>query len=186
MGTRGRSHTPEACRQHRQESPQLQRRYVVLVNHNALRYTLGMEEKTMLNIRITEDEAHILRLYAAMTSQTQTGIIRAFIRSLEQWITRLDPETFHPYLLPSVPLAKHSLLPGVPAIYFLMTEDGTVLYVGRTTNLHTCFLTHHRPRDALMTDGMVRIHWLEKRLGQAPFAAACVKRFLPPLNMQGP
>jgi predicted DNA binding CopG/RHH family protein len=36
-----------------------------------------------LNIRIPEDELEIIKQYASQTNRTQTGIIRAYIRSLK-------------------------------------------------------------------------------------------------------
>jgi hypothetical protein len=141
-----------------------------------------MEERTMLNVRITEYEASLLGMYAEMTAQTQTNIIRGFIRSLESKVLRVTPESVNPFLLPSVPLIKYTLVPAIPAIYFFLTIEGSVLYVGRATNLYTRLLTHHRITEALALDEYARVHWIERRYGQARFETICRHRFDPPLN----
>ena len=43
-------------------------------------------------------------------------------------------------------------------------------------------LTHHRITDALAIDVHARIHWVERRYGQARFETICRQRFNPPLN----
>ena len=136
----------------------------------------------MLNVRIIEYEASLLGMYAEMTAQNQTNIIRGFIRSLESKVLRVAPENVDPFLLPSVPLHKYVLVPAIPAIYFFLTMEGTVLYVGRATNLYARLITHHRITVALALDEHARVHWVERRYGQARFETICRHRFNPPLN----
>jgi hypothetical protein len=142
-----------------------------------------MDDKTMLNVRITEEEASLLNAYAEMTAQTQTNVIRAFIRSLEAKVRRTTPGSVNPFILPSVPLHKHHLAPVIPAIYFFLTMEGEVLYVGKAANLHKrLMMNHHKLAKALAIDANARVHWVERRYGQERFETVCRHRFQPRLN----
>ena len=157
----------------------------VLVKQNALRYSTRMQEKQLINARVTVDEALILSSYAEMTGKSQTEIIRQAIRALEPRLKRVDPKTFDPLLLPSLPIKMTSKLPPLAVVYFFVSEMGSVLYVGESANLSTRCGGHPRHQEALVIDEHSRIHWIERRAGRTAFEAACIARFQPVLNVRG-
>jgi hypothetical protein len=144
-----------------------------------------MQEKRMINIRVTDDEADILASYAEMVRQSQTAVVKSFIHSLEVKVMRVSPEKVNPFLLPSVPMAKRPLLPPLPAIYFFITEGGSVLYIGQTADLSKRCFDHAQYDAALNFDKHARIHWIEMKSRRDVFEKACILRFKPILNTQG-
>lgn len=144
-----------------------------------------MKEKRMINIRVTDDEASILASYAEMTGQSQTAVLKSFVRSLEPKVTRVNPEKFEPFLLPSVPMAKRPLLPSCSAVYFFITEGGSILYIGQTADLSKRCFVHAQYYAALNFDKHARIHWIELKYRIDVFEKACISRFKPILNTQG-
>lgn len=146
-----------------------------------------MDGKVLINVRVTIQEAAILSDYAEMLRQTQTDVVRGFIRSLEPKVRTVTPDNVQPFLLPSLPLTKRPLFPPVSAIYFFITEAGEVLYVGESDDLSLRCLSHIRHREALEVDPHARMHWLEMRgdkRKRVKFERACIRRFNPPLNRQ--
>jgi hypothetical protein len=143
---------------------------------------LPMSEKRMINVRVTDDEADILSAYADEMGQSQSDVLRAFIRSLEARIRRVHPDRVDPYLLPSLPLSRRDVFPPVAAVYFFISEDGRILYVGETANLSIRCGSHPSYNAAIEIDSHARIHWIERRSGRQTFEVACIKRFRPPLN----
>lgn len=144
-----------------------------------------MKNKHMVNIRVTDEELIILSDYAEETGQSQTNILRTSIRSLECRLRRISPDKIDPFTLPSIPLTRRDMFPAVAAIYFFMTEDGRVLYVGETANLSLRYGNHLRYESALGIDQHARLHWLERRTSRDAFEKACIKRFSPELNVHG-
>jgi hypothetical protein len=144
-----------------------------------------MVDKSLINARVTAEEAGILAAYAEEMGQSQTDVLRAFIRSLEGRLRRVRADQIVPFLLPSLPLSRRDVFPPVAAIYFFLTENGIVLYVGETANLATRCGGHPRHTAALEIDPHARVHWLERRSGRAAFEAACIRRFSPSLNVRG-
>jgi hypothetical protein len=136
----------------------------------------------MLNFRVSEEEAALLSTYAKEVGQSMTDVVRAFIRSLEGKLKRVEPATVAPELLPSVPLSRTILVPPVAAVYFILTEAGEVLYVGQSGNMVKRHVDHHRHEEALCIDPHARIHWLERRSLREAFERACIERFSPRLN----
>jgi hypothetical protein len=136
----------------------------------------------MLNFRVSDEEAALLAAYAEEVGQSMTDVVRSFIRSLEGKLKRVKPETVSPDLLPSVPLARTSLVPPVAAVYFILTEGGEVLYVGQSGNMVNRHVDHHRHEEALCIDPHARLHWLERRSLREAFERACIERFNPRLN----
>lgn len=61
--------------------------------------------------------------------------------------------------LPSVPVCEHALLPKESGIYFVVSHDGIVQYIGRTSNLHARWNIHHR-LDQYGKMPLFRIAWL--------------------------
>ena len=53
---------------------------------------MRMADKRIINARVTEAEADILAAYAEAVGQTQTDVLRSFIRSLESRLRRLTKQ----------------------------------------------------------------------------------------------
>ena len=89
----------------------------------------------------------------------------------------------NPLDLPSVPLIEKDSLPQLAAIYFVISENGKILYIGRSINLASRWKDHHRYSE-LKELRSVRIAWLdcddESLLPQ--IEEAMIKHFLPYLN----
>jgi hypothetical protein len=62
------------------------------VKQIALRYGVRMADKRIINARVTVAEADILAAYAEAVGQTQTDVLRGFIRSLESRLRRLTKQ----------------------------------------------------------------------------------------------
>ena len=71
----------------------------------------------------------------------------------------VQPAQINALALPSVPLKNHSTLPAVPASYFVLDGDDTVLYIGMTTRLVDRWNVHHRYRQFRAMKAL-RIAWL--------------------------
>jgi excinuclease UvrABC nuclease subunit len=65
-----------------------------------------------------------------------------------------------PFKLPSLPLAWNSALPKCPAIYFAISENHQIFYIGSSTNLHSRWLNHNRFQE-LKNLGDVRVAWFQ-------------------------
>lgn len=57
--------------------------------------------------------------------------------------------------LPSVPFASRGMLPPIPAVYFALSDTGTVLYVGQSIDVRRRWREHERREP-----DMVKIAWL--------------------------
>lgn len=62
--------------------------------------------------------------------------------------------------LPFVPLSDRKLLPESSGIYFLATEEGEVLYIGKAKSLFRRWANHHRIHEVKARLD-VRIHYIE-------------------------
>ena len=65
-----------------------------------------------------------------------------------------------PFKLPSLPLAWNRALPKCPAIYFAISENKQILYIGSTVNLHSRWFRHERCKE-LANVGHVQIAWFQ-------------------------
>jgi hypothetical protein len=65
-----------------------------------------------------------------------------------------------PFKLPSLPLAWNRALPKCPAIYFAISENKQILYIGSTVNLNRRWFRHKRCRE-LGNVGNVQIAWFQ-------------------------
>lgn len=92
----------------------------------------------------------------------------------------------HPECLPSLPLSWKSALPKCPGIYFVITEEEEIVYIGRSTNINRRWLSknHHLYNDLLQIPGL-RISWLEvNNANLLPrIEAALIQGFKPRLNI---
>lgn len=97
----------------------------------------------------------------------------------------IDVEQINPFLLPSVAIEDRNSLPEIPAIYFAISKEDEILYIGRAVLLQKRWKLHHRVKQLESLNG-VKISWLEcndlvdrelKSLEEA-----CIRHFNPTLN----
>jgi DNA-binding Xre family transcriptional regulator len=75
----------------------------------------------------------------------------------------ISPESINLAKLPSVDLSDLSdraFIPSAPGIYFCLSADGEVLYIGRSINISRRWIQHHRQKQLAQIDN-VRLAWLE-------------------------
>ncbi len=65
-----------------------------------------------------------------------------------------------PFKLPSLPLTWNRALPKCAAIYFVISENKQILYIGSTVNLNSRWFRHERCRE-LANTGNVKIAWFQ-------------------------
>ncbi len=75
-------------------------------------------------------------------------------------MSKVVPEELNPMMLPSILLEQRRGLPSCSGIYFAISADDEVLYIGRSVNLAQRWISHHRHPE-LEEIGQVRIAWLE-------------------------
>lgn len=89
----------------------------------------------------------------------------------------------NPFELPSLPLSDRRKLPVCMAVYFALSEENNVLYIGRSTDLNLRWLNHHHWQK-LKSFNNVKIAWInvddEKLL--VGIESALIQHFNPPLN----
>ncbi|RAM48152.1 MAG: hypothetical protein C6Y22_29380, partial [Hapalosiphonaceae cyanobacterium JJU2] len=90
-----------------------------------------------------------------------------------------------PFKLPSLPLAWNSALPKCPAIYFAISENNRVLYIGASINLNSRWLNHNRFQE-LKNLACVRIAWFQCRdISLLPsLESQSIRIYRPPLNIR--
>ena len=71
----------------------------------------------------------------------------------------MNIKTINIPLLPNLTIDKKRELPTISGIYFVFSQS-ELLYIGRTTNLQSRWLGHHRLSD-FKSKKEVRIYWLE-------------------------
>lgn len=93
------------------------------------------------------------------------------------------PEFFDLSSLPCLPLSDKSKLPHLAGIYFALSSQGRVLYVGRSIDIRERLRGHHRLPLLEALEG-VRIAWLKERdsLALQRIETILIKYFNPPLN----
>jgi len=96
----------------------------------------------------------------------------------------IDPSTINFTTLPSLPLNQRSQLPTDSCIYFALSAEGKVLYIGKSDNLAKRWRQHHRCQQLEAMDG-VRLAWLqvEDKESLLSIEAAMIKHFQPSLNI---
>lgn len=57
--------------------------------------------------------------------------------------------------LPSVPMAKLDTLPPKPGLYFVLSPENQLLYIGRSINLQQRWGSHHRKKQTTAAEGAV-------------------------------
>jgi hypothetical protein len=97
----------------------------------------------------------------------------------------MDIETINPTTLPSVPLNQKANLPMIPAVYFALRNDDTVVYIGKAVCLKTRWAAHHRYAQ-LLCDHDARIAWLEvvDTSTLMDIERECIAHFQPKYNRQ--
>lgn len=71
----------------------------------------------------------------------------------------INPDTPDIAGLPWVLFDERKTLPKASAMYFALTVDERLLYIGKTTNLRTRWYAHHKAA-SLTEAGCVRLAWM--------------------------
>lgn len=97
----------------------------------------------------------------------------------------LDPATIDPFSLPAVARQERNKLPHGAALYFVLSNDKTVLYVGRSAALYGRWVAHHL-LEPLRNRGGVRIAWMvvSDPALLPPWEALCINHFHPRMNRE--
>ncbi|MBW4663921.1 MAG: hypothetical protein KME01_06920 [Chroococcus sp. CMT-3BRIN-NPC107] len=95
----------------------------------------------------------------------------------------LAPECFDLASLPSLLLADKAKLPSCAGVYFALSSQGRVLYIGRSINIQDHLKGHHR-LPVLKAFGDVKIAWLTERdsLALRRIETILINYLNPPLN----
>jgi hypothetical protein len=98
-------------------------------------------------------------------------------------MSALAPESFDLSALPSLLLADKAKLPSCAAVYFALSSNGRVLYIGRSINIQERLRGHHRLQ-VLKAFGDVKIAWLAQSdsLALRRIETILIDYFNPPLN----
>ena len=93
------------------------------------------------------------------------------------------PESFDLSSLPCLPLSDKGKLPSCAAVYFALSSQGRILYIGRSINIRERLRGHHR-LTLLEALGGVKIAWLKESDSFAlrRIETILIKYFNPPLN----
>ncbi len=93
-------------------------------------------------------------------------------------------EQIKPFDLPSLPLSRKGELPEISAVYFSLSEQGEILYIGQAVNLKNRWLNHHRLKELVAQIHPVRVAWIEVQEESAltPLESALISHFNPSLN----
>lgn len=93
------------------------------------------------------------------------------------------PESFDLSSLPCLPLSDRGKLPHCAAVYFALSSQGRVLYIGRSIDIRERLRGHHR-LTLLKSLGGVKIAWFKESdsLALQRIETILIKHFNPPLN----
>lgn len=81
--------------------------------------------------------------------------------------------------LPFIPFQARQTLPECSAVYFMLTADGEVEYIGGTVNLNKRFIRHHRRTQF----ELLRIAWIATSKAELrAIEKAAIQLFQPRLN----
>lgn len=72
----------------------------------------------------------------------------------------INPKILNLSELPSLTIKNRALLPNTAGIYFAIDSQGTIQYIGRSSNINQRWKAHHR-QSSLEKCDRVRIVWLE-------------------------
>jgi hypothetical protein len=88
--------------------------------------------------------------------------------------------------LPFVAFADRNQIPHASAVYFVLDETDSVIYVGRSVDIRNRWRGHHLLAELRHLEG-IRIAWYQPERGGllAEIEAVCIDRFSPRLNMVG-
>lgn len=95
----------------------------------------------------------------------------------------ITPDTIDLSTLPSLSLAERNQFPRCQGIYFVIADDGKLLYIGRSINIAKRWSQHHRHPDLEQLVG-VRLAWLQvsDALLLPEIEKALIQYFKPQLN----
>ena len=93
------------------------------------------------------------------------------------------PETINIQTLECVSYDARDSLPPIAAIYFVLSPDGEILYIGKATNLYLRWKSHHR-RHVYALIHAVRIAWIpiSNRAKLVEIEQMCIQHFSPVHN----
>ena len=99
---------------------------------------------------------------------------------------KINPESLNVPSLPSVSLEDKKMLPKIPGIYFAIDSQGTVQYIGRSTNIRNRW-KHHEKYSRLKRLNLIKLAWLEidNVLLLNEIEQALIDWFEPPFNVSG-
>jgi predicted transcriptional regulator/predicted GIY-YIG superfamily endonuclease len=95
----------------------------------------------------------------------------------------IEVETINPFQLPFLAIPQRDQIPSIGGIYFVISKNGDLLYIGQTVNLkirwrrHECGINLESPRET-------KIAWLavEDFQERIKLEKALIRKFKPPLN----
>jgi hypothetical protein len=95
-----------------------------------------------------------------------------------------DPKLLCLRDLPSITLDRRKELPQCQGVYFAITPESAVLYIGKARNIFKRWMQHHRLIDLKQTEGVL-LAWLEiegDTVTLDAVEAVCIEYFRPKLN----
>lgn len=101
----------------------------------------------------------------------------------EIFFNEIEVETVNPFQLPVCPVPQRSQLPSIGAIYFVISKNGDLLYIGQTGNLktrwhkHECGINLESPKETNIT--WLAVEDLQQRI---KLERLLIQKFKPPLN----
>jgi GIY-YIG catalytic domain len=94
----------------------------------------------------------------------------------------IDITSIVPTALPSVVFTARQTLPCCSCVYFALSAEGAVLYVGQSQNLRERWYSHHRTEELRML-GCVSIAWYVAPVEDGPdLENALIQHYQPALN----
>ncbi|MBH8565902.1 GIY-YIG nuclease family protein [Nostoc sp. CENA67] len=90
----------------------------------------------------------------------------------------------NPLELPSVSFQERKILPASPGIYFAISSNDEILYIGRTSNLRNRWKSHHRAVQFKSQSQNIRLAWLQvdDETLLPEIEAALIEHFAPAFN----
>lgn len=95
----------------------------------------------------------------------------------------INPESINVKELPCFSLLERLVLPQTKAVYFVLNDNGEVIYIGSTTNLRKRFYKHHHEEEFLtLTQGKIAWLTLEPSIYAEDIESRCIYFFKPKWN----
>ncbi len=104
-----------------------------------------MGNTPLLTVRCPDDLMESIASQVASTDRTKTEVVVEMLRNS----------------VPSVRILERNKLPESPAIYFVITPDNRLLYIGQSKNLRQRWQSHHRFQQFIEASQETRVVWFE-------------------------